>query len=226
MKRKKLLLLGTAALVLPFVLTCSTGLTSTSTTQIKHPQAEKIAEDQNRIPVSIPKSEDAGLFLYNHPATKLDVVDFFAEITGSERLALIIIRNSDKHDIPLSLAFALSWAESDFNPMAVNRNRISIDRGLFQLNDHAFPDLSGDDWFDPELNADRGLNHLKWCLKHGGNEIVALAIYNAGKYRVERGGTPRSTLDHINKILTYRDTLEERFHTYISTRPAVEIAMR
>ena len=226
MKRKKLLSMSAVALVLPFVLTCSTGLTSTSTTQIKRPKAEKIAENQTRIPVSIPQSVDAGLFLYNHPATKLDVVDFFAEITGSERLALIIIRNADKHDIPLSLAFALSWAESEFNPMAVNRNPISIDRGLFQLNDRSFPDLSGDDWFDPELNADRGLEYLKWCLKQGGNEIVALAIYNAGKYRVEWGGTPRSTLDHINKILTFRDDLEERFHTYLVTRPAVEIALR
>ena len=225
MKRKKLLSMSAVALVLPFVLTCSTGLTSTSTTQIKRPKAEKIAENQTRIPVSIPQSVDAGLFLYNHPATKLDVVDFFAGITGSERLALIIIRNADKHDVPLSLAFALSWAESEFNPMAVNRNPISIDRGLFQLNDRSFPDLSGDDWFDPELNADRGLEYLKWCLKQGGNEIVALAIYNAGKYRVERGGTPRSTLDHINKILTFRDDLEERFHTYLVTRPAVEIAL-
>lgn len=225
MKRKKLPVMSTVVLVLPFVLTCSTGLTSTGTTQVIQPKAEKIAEAQNRIPVSIPKAEDAGLFLYNHPATKLDVVDFFAEVTGSERLALIIIRSADKHDVPLSLAFALSWAESKFNPMAVNRNHVTIDRGLFQLNDHAFPDLSGDDYFDPELNADRGLKHLKWCLKHGGNEIVALAIYNAGKYRVERGGTPRSTLDHINKILTFRDGIEERFHRYLATRPAVEIAM-
>lgn len=225
MKRKKLLLMSTIALILPFVLTCSTGLISTNTTKVKHPKAEKIAESQTRIPVSIPASEDPGLFLYNHPATKLDVVDFFADIAGSERLALIIIRSADKHDIPLSLAFALSWAESEFNPVAVNRNPVSIDRGLFQLNDHAFPDLSGDDWFDPELNADRGLNHLNWCLKHGGNEIVALAIYNAGKGRVERGGTPRSTLDHINKILTLRDDIDEGFHYYLATRPAVEIAM-
>jgi soluble lytic murein transglycosylase-like protein len=225
-KRKKLLFVSTVALILPFVLTCSTGLTNTSTTQVKRPTAEKIAENQERIPVSIPKAEDAGLFLYNHPATKLDVVDFFAGITGSERLALIIIRNADKHDVPLSLAFALSWAESEFNPMAVNRNPVSIDRGLFQLNDRSFPQLTGDDWFDPDLNADLGLGYFKWCLKQGGNEIVAIAIYNAGKFRVERGGTPRSTLDHINRILTFRDDIEERFHHYLATRPAVEIAMR
>ena len=76
----------------------------------------------------------------------------------------------------------------------------------------------------PETNAHYGLQYLSSCLDRGGNEIVALAMYNAGSYRVEEWGTPLSTLEHINRILDYRAQLNEEFFMWMENRPSLNIA--
>ena len=55
------------------------------------------------------------------------------------------------------------------------------------------------------------MSHLRFCLDTGGSEIAALAMYNAGTGRVNSTGTPRSTLDYVNRILENRLTIEKRF---------------
>jgi hypothetical protein len=93
----------------------------------------------------------------------------------------------------------------------VNVNDDSIDRGLFQLNSRSFPELEVDEFFDPYINAQHGIRYLRKCIELGGNEVVGLAMYNAGRTRVERGGTPHITLNYIARILEYRDQLEKDF---------------
>ena len=61
-----------------------------------------------------------------------------------------------------------------------------------------------------------GTKYLKWCLDNGENYIVALAMYNAGKTRVERNGTPRMTLDYISKIVSKQQELESGFKQHLS----------
>jgi hypothetical protein len=99
--------------------------------------------------------------------------------------------------------------------VAVNYNSTSIDRGLFQLNSSTFRHLTEDDFFNTEVNTFHGLKHLEFCLSQGEDDAQALAIYNAGLYRVVRGRTPAHTLVYVDRILAYRANLLADFHAYI-----------
>ncbi|MFP4618644.1 MAG: lytic transglycosylase domain-containing protein, partial [Spirochaetaceae bacterium] len=136
-------------------------------------------------------------------------VQFFEDLAGSRELAEIMLMEAEKHSIPAPLLFALVRAESSFNPWAINKNAGSVDRGLFQLNSRSFPALAESDFFDPRVNAEYGAAYLRACLDAGENEVVALAMYNAGKRRVDTHGTPKMTLNYIAKVLDYRDKIEE-----------------
>jgi len=160
-----------------------------------------------------PERQDFILALYRDPLSRERVIDFFAEICASREIAGVILANAEMYDIPLALAVALAWEESRFDPTAVNtKNRDqSIDRGLFQLNDRSFPRLGAQAFYNPEVNAQYGMSHLRYCLDTGGSEIAALAMYNAGAGRVNSSGTPRSTLDYISRIMNNRSEIEGLF---------------
>jgi len=162
------------------------------------------------------EGEDVGLSWYRNKETRHMVEAFYGKTTGSLTIACYILENADRYDIPVSLAFSLCWAESKFNPKAVNRNHGSVDRGLFQLNSQSFPHLTEKEFFDPKLNAQYGLRYLRNCLDIGGNEIVALAMYNAGRDRVVKQGAPVMTLEHISAIIEYREDLERDFLAAVS----------
>jgi hypothetical protein len=159
------------------------------------------------------EKEDTILQFYRDDATKAQVVDFFGGLTHSEDIAKTILINADSYDIPPSLAFALCWEESQFNPQAINRkNRNeSVDRGLFQLNSQSFPTLAELDFFNPQTNAHYGMAHLRWCLDSGGSVVAGVAMYNAGTNRVHSGSTPKKTLDYVSHILENQDTIERLF---------------
>jgi soluble lytic murein transglycosylase-like protein len=156
---------------------------------------------------------DRILGYYRDTAISADVATFFIALVQSEEIALSILNSADRFDISPALAFALCWGESRFNPLAVNRanrNR-TIDRGLFQLNDESFPQLKEAEFFDPRVNAPYGMAHLRWCLDSGGSEVAGRAMYNAGTNRVNAGGAPRPTLDHVSRILEFRRGIEALF---------------
>jgi len=157
-----------------------------------------------------PERQDFILELYRNPLSRERVINFFTGVCGSREIAEVILFNAETYDIPPALAVALAWEESRFDPNAVNtRNRDqSIDRGLFQLNDRSFPRLGASAFYNPQLNAQYGMSHLRYCLDTGGSEIAALAMYNAGTGRVNSSGAPRSTLDYISRILNNRTELE------------------
>ncbi|MDC7239130.1 MAG: transglycosylase SLT domain-containing protein [Spirochaetales bacterium] len=136
-------------------------------------------------------------------------LEYFATVTGDYEIARLIYDESVKYNIQPELSFALVFNESSFNPNAVNQNRNSIDRGLFQLNSNSFPNLKEADFFKPEINVPLGVAYLRYCLDIGGNEVTALAMYNAGPNRVKDSRTPRMTLDYIHKIQSYRENLEQ-----------------
>jgi hypothetical protein len=161
----------------------------------------------------LPKRDDFILRTYQNLDLRDDVVEFFSRITHSQELAAVMLTNAYEFGIPPSLAFALCWEESRYNPYAVNNknHNTSIDRGLFQLNNASFPNLSEDDFYNPNLNAHYGMSHLRWRLDLGGSEIAALAMYNAGTTRVRSGGTPKNTLDYISRILDNQRKIEDLF---------------
>ena len=169
-------------------------------------------DDFQKIAVNHAKKTDTGLLLYRDEAARPNVVWFYTHITGSETVANAILENADKNDIPLSLAFALAYVESRYKTRAVNHNKNStIDRGLFQLNSSSFSKLTEEEYFNPDINAKHGLTHLRFCLDTAGNEVAALAMYNAGTVKVKSGSTPQMTLDYVSKIMSYREGLESLF---------------
>lgn len=149
--------------------------------------------------------------IYENPERRSRIVAFYTQIVGSRSIAETILREAYKHEVPFSLAVSLAYVESSFNPRAVNVNFSSVDRGLFQLNNRSFPELTTDEFFNPRVNTEIGIAYLKWCLEHGESEVAALAMYNAGVRRVNERGAPKMTLDHISRILAYRSRIEERF---------------
>ena len=175
---------------------------------------------------------DSGLELYRQSFSRASVEKFYTCITHDKDVALAILSEADKNDIPLPLAFALAYTESRYNPKATNSNsNTTIDRGLFQLNSNSFPALTEADFFDPYISAKYGMSHLKFCLNSAGNEVSALAMYNAGTGRVRSNKTPQSTLNYVGKIITYQKMLESLFadevEAYYETRllPGVTVAV-
>ena len=165
----------------------------------------------------INSNEDSGLSLYRQSFSRGAVEKFYSCIARNKDVALAILSEADKNDIPLSLAFALAYTESRYNPEAVNNNvNSSIDRGLFQLNSNSFPDLTEADFFDPYISAKYGMSHLKFCLGSAGNEVSALAMYNAGTGRVRSNKTPQSTLNYVGKIMAYQKMLESLFEDEVA----------
>lgn len=163
------------------------------------------------------KTSDESLNYYRNPDYKLAVEWFYTQITGDANVAKSILQYADSNDVSASLAFALAWAESRYNANAINHNsNASVDRGLFQLNSNSFPALSEADFFDAKTSTKYGLSHLKFCLDSAGNEVAALAMYNAGKNRVQKNGTPQVTLNYVSGILNYQQGLKDLFSKQVA----------
>jgi len=162
------------------------------------------------------KQEDMGLLYYRQLTTRTEVISFYTKVTQNRETALAILEYANTYNIPVSLAFALAYSESNYKVNATNRNsNNSIDRGLFQLNSKTFPYLKEAEFFDPYVSAKQGLSFLKYCITTAGNEISALAMYNAGPNRVKDNKTPQQTLNHIANITSYQKGLEELFSSEI-----------
>ena len=160
---------------------------------------------------------DLGLELYRSPVSRSSVVWFYNQITGNEDVTLAILTSAEANNIPLSLAFALAYTESRYKVTAVNSNtNKSIDRGLFQLNNRSFPSLSEQDFFDPYISAKYGMSHLRFCLDTAGNEVSALAMYNAGTTKVRSNKTPQVTLNYVSNIMGYKEGLDVLFNTQVA----------
>jgi soluble lytic murein transglycosylase-like protein len=142
---------------------------------------------------------------YRDPMTRAATEDFFAALTHSPTVASAILDNAERYGVPPALAFALAYEESKFAVDAMNKNGDSVDRGLFQLNSNSFPNLSRASFYDPRVSAKYGLSHLQFLLRQAGNEVSALAMYNAGNGSVTRGRTPQKTLDYVFRILKYEE---------------------
>jgi hypothetical protein len=156
---------------------------------------------------------DPVLEYYRNPEYTDWVIEFFNSICPNPDVVTAILDYTDRYDVSPSLAFALSWEESRFNPQAINTNNRdgSIDRGLFQLNNRSFPNLDIPNLYDIETNTRYGILHLRYCLDTRGSEVSALAIYNAGAGRVRTTGTPEVTLNYISRILNNKSRIESRF---------------
>ena len=177
---------------------------------------EELADSLGSMVTDYENQLDPGLEFYRALPTRTAVEWFYTNVTGDMDVTLAILQEADKNNIPLSLAFSLAYTESRYKPRAINKNtNASIDRGVFQLNNKSFPALVEADFYDPYVSAKYGLSHLRFCLDTAGNEVSALAMYNAGTNRVRNNGTPQMTLNYISKIQTYRQGLDELFESEV-----------
>jgi hypothetical protein len=172
-----------------------------------------LATNTKKLPISLDEKNGADIVaaMYQNPGTKRAVIDFFSGMTKNSVVATAILDNSVNHRIPASLAFAIAYEESKFDPKAKNLNSGTVDRGLFQLNSSTFPTLTEKDAYDPYRNAQEGLSFFKHILDISGNEISALAMFNAGRTRVSQKGAPIVTLDYISRIMTYERNISSLF---------------
>lgn len=166
--------------------------------------------------VSYEAIDDTELVLYRNLDTRSYVEWFYTKVTGNREVALAILDAASQFNVSPSLAFALAYTESKYVTDAVHTNvNGSIDRGLFQLNSYSFPKLTEEEFYDAATSAYYGMSHLNHCLEVSASQIAGLAMYNAGRNKVNGDRTPVSTLNYISKILDYKAKIDSKFSTEI-----------
>jgi len=148
------------------------------------------------------------------------------EITLPLRHDDIIRQQAAEKDLDPALIAAVIYAESKFDE--TERSEAGA-RGLMQVTPRTALDIADrsegtefvlDDLDDPDINIRYGTFHLRELLDHyDGNEVAALAAYNAGSSNVDRWGGADLDIDdigfkethaYVEKVLDkredYRDT--------------------
>jgi soluble lytic murein transglycosylase len=129
--------------------------------------------------------------------------DVIQELTLPLRHEDIIRQQSRDKDVDASLIAAVIYAESRFKDQTSHAGA----RGLMQitpLTAREIEKLSGGTTFklrdlsDPDLNIRYGTFYLRELLdRYGGNEVAALAAYNAGPSNAEEWGGDALTVEDI-----------------------------
>ena len=116
------------------------------------------------------------------------------------RFKELVTATATKYDVPPGLVHALIQVESGYRSLAISPKGA---RGLMQVLPSTGRRYGALDLFDPQVNLDAGVRHLKSLLRRF-DLPVALAAYNAGEGAVERfGGIPpfRETRAYVTRIL-------------------------
>jgi len=112
----------------------------------------------------------------------------------------LVAAAAHRYDVDLQLVHAIIQVESGYRSRAVSPRGA---RGLMQLLPSTGRQYGALDLFDPAVNVDAGVRHLKSLLERF-DLPVALAAYNAGEGAVSRfGGIPpfRETRRYVARVL-------------------------
>lgn len=116
----------------------------------------------------------------------------------------IFKKASDTYNVPAELLKAVAKAESNFDPSAESHAGA---KGIMQLMPGTANALGVTDPFDPEQSIMGGAKYLSQQLaRYDGNEVLALAAYNAGPGNVAKyNGVPpfKETQNYISKVMAY-----------------------
>ena len=113
----------------------------------------------------------------------------------------LVTATAAKHGVDPRVVSALIQVESAYHSRAVSPKGA---RGLMQLMPATGRQYGALDLFDPKVNLEAGIQHLKKLLTRYDQLPLALAAYNAGEAAVDRfGGIPpfRETQDYVSRIL-------------------------
>lgn len=115
---------------------------------------------------------------------------------------------SAAHGVRPELVRAVIQVESGFNPRA--RSKVGA-MGLMQLMPATAAELGVDNPWDPVQNIHGGVAYLGSLIREFGDEVLALAAYNAGPGAVNRYGQKvppyQETRDYVQKITSKTDTM-------------------
>jgi len=137
-------------------------------------------------------------------------VDVYNKLIQNKRITEQIIFNALQNEVPVNIAFAQSFVESNWIPEAINihNSNESIDVGLFQLNSFTFPHLTREEMEDIDVNIFIGIKFFKEKLLQTGTIETALLLYNAGNYN----NVGRTSILYLQKILDKERQLDEYFN--------------
>lgn len=110
----------------------------------------------------------------------------------------MVRQTAAKYGVPEELALAQMQAESGGNPNAVSSEGA---QGLFQIMPATAAWLGVSNPFDPVQSADGGLRYLSQLYRQFGSWDLALAAYNAGPSRIQKGIFPTETKNYVAKIM-------------------------
>ena len=135
--------------------------------------------------------------------SRIDVPEAIRELTLPLQHDDIIRQQAAEKDLDPAMIAAVIYAESRFQDQESHAGAL----GLMQITPqtaHVIEHLSGGTTFvtsdlsDPEINIRYGSFYLRYLLDHyDGNEVAALAAYNAGTGNVDRGGGAELELGDI-----------------------------
>lgn len=159
--------------------------------------------------------------------TRLDPFqEAIREVTLPLRHDDIIRQQAAEKDVDADLIAAVIYAESRFRDQTSEAGA----RGLMQITPEtaqSIESLSGGETFvpqdlaDPDLNIRYGTFYLRYLLdRYGGNEVAALAAYNAGEGRVDEWGGAElesgdiefsETRNYVEVVLDKRDEYGDEY---------------
>ncbi len=135
--------------------------------------------------------------------TELDLGDKLREVTLPLRHDDIIRQQAADKNLDSALIAAVIYSESRFRDQTSHAGA----RGLMQITPataRVIEELSGgttfvpEDLADPDINIAYGSFYLRHLLrKYDGNEVAALAAYNAGEGRADEWGGAALVLEEI-----------------------------
>ena len=147
------------------------------------------------------------------------IEDAIKEITLPLRHDDIIRQQARQKDLDPALVAAVIYRESKFRDQtskagAEGLMQILPETAEFVASKSGGTDFEQADLGDPQINIAYGCWYLRYLLdRYHGNEVAAVAAYNAGHERVDSGGGSRLELADIRfpETLQYtRDVFEKR----------------
>jgi soluble lytic murein transglycosylase len=158
--------------------------------------------------------------------TRFDIGGTIDELTLPLRHDDIIRQQAREKGVPADLIAAVIYQESEF----VDQTSSAGARGLMQITPDTadtIETLSGGETFvyedlaDPDLNIRYGTFYLRHLLdRFEGNEVAALAAYNAGPEQAEQWGGAGMTIDdiefpetshYVEEVLERREEYREKY---------------
>jgi hypothetical protein len=112
----------------------------------------------------------------------------------------LVDKYAQKHGVPINLARAVIFHESQGNPNATGKTTSKGEqaKGLGQLLPHTATELGVDDPYDPNKNLEGSMKYLsRLYQQHGKNPLLAYAAYTSGPNRVKPGDTVQDVLKKL-----------------------------